>query len=93
LEDGIEGRGVATTFEMLLRQSGSLRQVHSFGVPQEFIEHSKRNEILVDIGMTGGSIGRRLVALRSSAINSLSNFASSIKQEVRPRQERENGNQ
>ncbi|MGA1705938.1 MAG: 1-deoxy-D-xylulose-5-phosphate synthase [Candidatus Nanopelagicaceae bacterium] len=93
LEDGIEGRGVATTFEMLLRQSGSLRQVHSFGVPQEFIEHSKRNEILVDIGMTGGSFGRRLVALRSSAINSLSNFASSIKQEVRPRQERENGNQ
>lgn len=88
LEDGIEGRGVAATFEMLLRKAGSIRQVNSFGVPQEFIEHSKRGEILLDIGLTGGAIGRRLVALHSSAINSFSNFAESVKQEATPRQER-----
>lgn len=90
LEDGIEGRGVATTFEKLLRDAGVAKPVHSIGVPQRFIEHSKRAEILNDIGLTAGAIAQRLVILRSTAINT---FGSLATQEAKQRQQRGNDSQ
>lgn len=90
LEDGIEGRGVAASFEMLMRQSGSMKSIHSIGVPQRYIEHSKRGEILADIGLTSGAVAQRLVALKSTNLNS---FGSLATQEEKPRQERGNANQ
>lgn len=87
LEDGIEGRGVATTFEKLLRDAGVAKPIHSIGVPQRFIEHSKRVEILNDIGLTAGAIAQRLVTLRSTAI---STFGSLATQEAKQRQQRGN---
>ena len=90
LEDGIEGRGVATTFEKLLRDAGVAKPVHSIGVPQRFIEHSKRAEILNDIGLTAGAIAQRLVTLRSTAINT---FGSLATQEAKQRQQRGNESQ
>jgi len=90
LEDGIEGRGVAASFEMLMRQSGSMKSIHSIGVPQRYIEHSKRGEILTDIGLTSGAVAQRLVALKSTNLNS---FGSLATQEEKPRQERGNANQ
>jgi 1-deoxy-D-xylulose-5-phosphate synthase len=90
LEDGIEGRGVATTFEKLLRDAGVAKPVHSIGVPQRFIEHSKRAEILNDIGLTAGAIAQRLVTLRSTAINT---FGSLATQEAKQRQQRGNDSQ
>lgn len=87
LEDGIEGRGVATTFEKLLRDAGVAKPIHSIGVPQRFIEHSKRAEILNDIGLTAGAIAQRLVTLRSTAINT---FGSLATQEAKQRQQRGN---
>jgi len=35
--------------------------LHSIGVPLEFIEHSKRGEILSDIGITAQNISRSVV--------------------------------
>ncbi len=90
LEDGIEGRGVANTFEILMRESGFARSVHSIGVPRRFIEHSKRGEILADIGLTSGSVAQRLVALRSTSLNSFGGF---VTQEEKQRPERGNANQ
>jgi 1-deoxy-D-xylulose-5-phosphate synthase len=90
LEDGIEGRGVATTFEMLMRESGSMRTIHSIGVPQRYIEHSKRGEILADIGLTSGAVAQRLVALKSTNLNS---FGSLVTQEEKRRPERGTSNQ
>ena len=90
LEDGIEGRGVATTFEKLLRDAGVAKPIHSIGVPQRFIEHSKRAEILNDIGLTAGAIAQRLVTLRSTAINT---FGSLATQEAKQRQPRGNDSQ
>ncbi|MFM8841801.1 MAG: 1-deoxy-D-xylulose-5-phosphate synthase [Actinomycetota bacterium] len=90
LEDGIEGRGVATTFEMLMRESGSMRSIHSIGVPQRYIEHSKRGEILADIGLTSGAVAQRLVALKSTNLNS---FGSLVTQEEKRRPERGTSNQ
>ena len=90
LEDGIEGRGVATTFEMLMRESGSMRTIHSIGVPQRYIEHSKRGEILADIGLTSGAVAQRLVALKSTNLNSFGNL---VTQEEKRRPERGTSNQ
>ena len=90
LEDGIEGRGVANTFEILMRESGFARTIHSIGVPRRFIEHSKRGEILADIGLTSGSVAQRLVALKSTELNSFGGF---VAQEEKQRPERGNANQ
>ena len=90
LEDGIEGRGVANTFEILMRESGFARTIHSIGVPRRFIEHSKRGEILADIGLTSGSVAQRLVALKSTDLNSFGGF---VTQEEKQRPERGNANQ
>jgi 1-deoxy-D-xylulose-5-phosphate synthase len=89
LEDGIEGRGVANTFEILMRESGFARTIHSIGVPRRFIEHSKRGEILADVGLTSGAVAQRLVALKSTELNSLGGFAT---QEEKQRPERGNAN-
>ena len=40
--------------------------IHSIGVPLEFIEHSKRSEILSDLGITSQNITQKLVAWSSS---------------------------
>ncbi len=90
LEDGIEGRGVANTFEILMRESGFARTIHSIGVPRRFIEHSKRGEILADVGLTSGAVAQRLVALKSTDLNSFGGF---VTQEEKQRPERGNANQ
>ena len=40
--------------------------VHSIGVPLEFIEHSKRAEILEDLGITAQKISRDIVEWSST---------------------------
>jgi len=62
LEDGIKHGGIASTLSEMLRESGSDVPVHSIGVPLEFIEHSKRSEILSDLGMTAPVVATSLVA-------------------------------
>jgi 1-deoxy-D-xylulose-5-phosphate synthase len=65
LEDGLAHGGVGSAFSELVRERGLSIPVHSIGVPQEFIEHSKRQEILNDIGLTPGAIAQKIVALHS----------------------------
>jgi 1-deoxy-D-xylulose-5-phosphate synthase len=40
--------------------------IHSIGVPLEFIEHSKRGEVLSDLGITAQNITRSVVEWSSS---------------------------
>ena len=56
MEDGIKHAGIASTISEALREAGSQRIVHSIGIPLEFIEHSKRNEILEDLEITPTNI-------------------------------------
>ena len=56
MEDGIKHAGIASTISEALRESGNNRSLHSIGVPLEFIEHSKRAEILDDLEITPGAI-------------------------------------
>ena len=68
LEDGIKHGGVASSIRELLSDASVEVPVHSLGVPLEFIEHSKRQEILADLGITVQNIARSLVAANSGSI-------------------------
>jgi 1-deoxy-D-xylulose-5-phosphate synthase len=60
MEDGIKHAGIASTLAEALNQAGSNRLVHSIGVPLEFIEHSKRTEILIDLEITPAAIVQQI---------------------------------
>ncbi len=66
LEDGIRHGGIASSISELFRDAGVSIPLHSIGVPLEFIEHSKRGEILSDIGITSQNIARSVVEWSSS---------------------------
>ena len=74
LEDGIRHGGIASSISELFRDSGVHVPLHSIGVPLEFLEHSKRSEILGDIGITAQNIARSVVE-----------WSSSFKEEMQPR--------
>ena len=73
LEDGIRHGGIASSISELLRDAGVNVPLHSIGVPLEFLEHSKRSEILGDIGITAQNIARSVVE-----------WSSSFKEEMQP---------
>jgi 1-deoxy-D-xylulose-5-phosphate synthase len=60
MEDGIKHAGIASTISEALRESGSNCSLHSIGIPLEFIEHSKRAEILEDIAITPAAIVQQI---------------------------------
>jgi len=73
LEDGIRHGGIASSISELFRDSGVNVPLYSIGVPLDFLEHSKRSEILSDIGVTAQNIARSVVE-----------WSSSFKEEMQP---------
>jgi 1-deoxy-D-xylulose-5-phosphate synthase len=69
IEDGIKHGGIASTISELFRDAGLNVPVHSIGVPLEFIEHSKRAEVLADLGITVQNITRSLVSWSASELS------------------------
>ncbi|MFM8523906.1 MAG: 1-deoxy-D-xylulose-5-phosphate synthase [Actinomycetota bacterium] len=72
IEDGVRSGGIASSLGDSFRDQNISTPIHSIGVPLVFIEHSKRNQILEDLGMTAQSVARQL----------LSWFSGSVTQEV-----------
>ena len=66
VEDGIRHGGIASTISEMFRDAGISIPIHSIGVPLEFIEHSKRAEILNDLGITAQNITREIVSWSSA---------------------------
>ncbi len=66
IEDGIRHGGIASTISEMFRDASLEVPIHSIGVPLEFIEHSKRAEILSDLGITTQHILRSIVEWSSS---------------------------
>ena len=60
MEDGIKHAGIASTISEALRNAGTNCSLHSVGVPLEFIEHSKRAEILEDLEITPAAIVQQI---------------------------------
>jgi 1-deoxy-D-xylulose-5-phosphate synthase len=66
VEDGIRHGGIASTISEMFRDADLDVPIHSIGVPLEFIEHSKRGEIMTDLGITAQNITHQLVSWSSS---------------------------
>jgi 1-deoxy-D-xylulose-5-phosphate synthase len=62
IEDGIRVGGVGTRVRQVLREAGIDTAVDELGVPDEFIPHASRDQILADAGLTAAKIAQDVVA-------------------------------
>ncbi|MFD5214920.1 1-deoxy-D-xylulose-5-phosphate synthase [Microbacterium sp. NPDC058345] len=62
LEDGIRVGGIGTRVRQVLREAGIDTAVDELGLPDEFIDHASREEILADAGLTAAKIAHDIVA-------------------------------
>ena len=87
VEDGIKHGGIASTVSEMFREEGLDVPIHSIGVPLEFIEHARRDEILSDLGITVQTITRSLVTW-SSQLKSLKDLDLKVEEPSRVRRSR-----
>jgi len=62
IEDGIRVGGIGTRIRQELRAAGVDTAVDEIGLPDEFIDHASRDEILEEAGLGAQNIARNLVA-------------------------------
>ena len=62
IEDGIKVGGVGTRIRQDMREAQIDTALNEVGLPDEFLEHASRNEILERVGLTAQSIARDVVA-------------------------------
>nr|WP_314844291.1 1-deoxy-D-xylulose-5-phosphate synthase [uncultured Microbacterium sp.] len=62
LEDGIRVGGIGTRVRQVLREAGIDTAVDELGLPDEFIDHASRDQILADAGLTASKIAQDVVA-------------------------------
>jgi len=62
LEDGIRVGGVGTRVRQVLREAGIDTAVDELGLPDAFLDHASREQILEDAGLTPAKIAQDVVA-------------------------------
>lgn len=62
IEDGIRVAGIGTRIRQDLRAAGVDTPLDELGLPDEFLEHGDRAELLADVGLTDQRIARDIVA-------------------------------
>jgi len=62
IEDGIRVGGVGTRVRQVLREGGVDTAVDELGLPDEFIPHASREQILEDAGLSAAKIAQDVVA-------------------------------
>ncbi len=62
IEDGIRVGGIGTRVRQVLREAGVDTAVDELGVPDEFIGHATREQILEDAGLTAAKIAQDVVS-------------------------------
>ncbi|WP_439690810.1 1-deoxy-D-xylulose-5-phosphate synthase [Curtobacterium sp. SP.BCp] len=61
IEDGVRVGGVGTRLRQDLRAAGVDTGVNELGLPDEFIDHASRSQILQDVGLTAQTIAREVI--------------------------------
>ncbi len=61
VEEGCLPGGFGSAVLELLNDHGLHTPVYRFGIPDEFIHHAKREELLADLGLTGSAIAQRIL--------------------------------
>lgn len=62
IEDGVRVGGIGTRIRQALRAAEDDTALNELGLPDEFLEHASRGEILERVGLTAQSIARDIVA-------------------------------
>lgn len=62
IEDGIRVGGIGTRVRQVLRESGVDTAVDELGLPDEFIDHASREQILEDAGLSAAKIAQDVVS-------------------------------
>jgi 1-deoxy-D-xylulose-5-phosphate synthase len=62
IEDGVRVGGIGTRIRQDLRAAGVDTAVDELGLPDRFLEHGARDEILADVGLTDQQIARDIVS-------------------------------
>jgi 1-deoxy-D-xylulose-5-phosphate synthase len=60
VEDGGRAGGVGTTLTQALQDRGCDVPLRALGLPQEFLEHGSRGQVLADVGLTEQDVARRI---------------------------------
>ena len=60
VEDGGRAGGVGTTLTQALQDRECDVPVRALGLPQQFLEHGSRGQVLADVGLTEQDIARRI---------------------------------
>jgi len=68
IEDGIRVGGVGTRIRQELRQAGVDTGVDELGLPDEFLEHDTRGNILTRVGLTPDAIAAKIINQLSGSI-------------------------
>jgi 1-deoxy-D-xylulose-5-phosphate synthase len=72
VEDGVVTGGVGAAISQALRDAGVTVPTRTVGVPERFLDHGKRAEVLVECGLTAQDISRDIVeamAQRGAAVD------------------------
>ena len=67
IEDGIRVGGVGTRIRQELRHAGVDTGVDELGLPDEFLEHDTRGNILSRVGLTPEAIATKIVSQLSGS--------------------------
>lgn len=62
IEDGVKVGGIGTRIRQSMRAAGVDTALNELGLPDEFLEHASRSEILERVGLTPQAIARDIVA-------------------------------
>jgi len=63
VEEGCLAGGFGSAILEAFSDHGLGVPCYRFGIPDEFVHHAKRSELLTDLGLTGATIAQRILAL------------------------------
>ena len=66
IEDNGRVGGCGAAISQALRDAGVTTPVRDFGIPQEFLDHAKRDAVLAEIGLTGQGLARDVIEMIAS---------------------------
>ncbi|MFF0448866.1 1-deoxy-D-xylulose-5-phosphate synthase [Streptomyces sp. NPDC004609] len=69
VEDNSRNGGVGSAVALALRDAGVDVPLRTFGIPEQFLAHAKRGEVLADIGLTPVEIAGRISAAMAAKEN------------------------
>ena len=67
VEDGVRTGGIGAAMGQLMRDAGVTTPLCNFGVPERFLDHGKRAEVLAECGLTAQDISRAVVETIASS--------------------------